>query len=62
MMDRLGVGVPFWIAGVLVLGCLPLTGALGTYLAPAPAADRRASIEVSELTGEFPVEEVPEKT
>jgi multidrug resistance protein len=62
MMDRLGVGVPFWIAGVLVLGCLPLTRALETYLAPAPAADRRAALEVSELTGEFPVEQVPEKT
>jgi MFS family permease len=56
MMDRLGVGVPFWIAGVLVLACLPLTGALGSYLAPPPAAEERQSLAVSELTGEFPVE------
>jgi MFS family permease len=56
MMDRLGVGVPFWIAGVLVLACLPLTGALGGYLAPPSAPEQRASIEVSELTGEFPID------
>jgi hypothetical protein len=48
--------VPFWVAGVLVLACLPLTGALGGYLAPAPAPEQRASLEVSELTGEFPVD------
>jgi multidrug resistance protein len=56
MMDRLGVGVPFWVAGVLVLACLPLTSALGSYLAPPPAPEQRASIEVSELTGEFPID------
>jgi multidrug resistance protein len=59
MMDRLGVGVPFWVAGLLVLACLPLTGALGGYLAPPAKAEERASLQVSELTGEFPIEPAP---
>jgi hypothetical protein len=58
-MDRLGVGVPFWVAGLLVLACLPLTGALGGYLAPPAKAEERASLQVSELTGEFPIEPAP---
>ncbi len=35
LMDRFGVGVPFWTAAVLLLGALPLTRALATYLQPA---------------------------
>ena len=34
---RLGPGVPFAVAGVLVLGTLMLTSALEQYMAPAPA-------------------------
>lgn len=31
VMDRFGYGTPFWIAALLVLVTLPLTGAMGTY-------------------------------
>ena len=37
VLDRLGPGVPFAVAGVLVLGTLMLTSALEQYMAPAPA-------------------------
>jgi multidrug resistance protein len=37
VLDRLGPGVPFAVAGVLVLATLTLTSALEEYMAPAPA-------------------------
>ena len=51
MMDGLGVGVPFWVSGLLVLILLPLTRALRGY-AGAPARP----ISSADLTGELPVE------
>jgi len=58
LMDRFAVGVPFWIAGLLVLGTLPLSGAMGER-APEPAeaiAARRLS--AADVTAELPVQEV----
>jgi len=37
LMDRFGVGVPYWAAALLLLAALPLTRALGAYLRPAAA-------------------------
>ncbi|HZE74965.1 MAG TPA: MFS transporter [Gemmatimonadales bacterium] len=61
-MDHLGMGVPFWVAGLLVLATLPLTGALAGYLGPEPAqaeAAQARQLSAAELTGEFPVEPAP---
>ncbi|HTL05660.1 MAG TPA: MFS transporter, partial [Gemmatimonadales bacterium] len=55
-MDRFGVGVPFWVAGVLVLLTLPLTRGMATGLQPAPAEQRLAAADV---TGEIPVSGPP---
>jgi multidrug resistance protein len=56
MMDRLGVGVPFWVAGLLVLGTLPLTGALAGYLGvKSSQAEVIRELAAADLTGEFEV-------
>ena len=34
MMDRFGVGVPFWVSGLLVLATLPLARAMSGYAPP----------------------------
>jgi MFS family permease len=55
-MDRFGVGVPFWVAGSLVLLTIPLTRGIANpqepVAAPAPAEQRIAAADV---TGEIPV-------
>ena len=56
-MDALGVGVPFWIAGLLVLVTLPLTRSM----VPQSAVESREAIEArqlaaADLTAEFPIE------
>jgi MFS family permease len=39
LMDRFGVGVPFWLAGILVLATLPLTRSIARHAEPsAPEA------------------------
>lgn len=38
LMDRFGVGVPYWVAALLLLAALPLTRALSGYLQPAAAS------------------------
>ena len=53
-MDHLGVGVPFWVAGALVLASLPLTRAMAD-LSPLPGSTH-VPLVAAELTGEFPVE------
>jgi MFS family permease len=56
LMDRFGVGVPFWLAGVLVLASLPLTRSIGSRTEPVtPAADEALRIAAADITGEFPV-------
>jgi MFS family permease len=56
LMDRFGVGVPFWLAGVLVLASLPLTRSIGGRAEPVtPATDEALRIAAADITGEFPV-------
>ena len=63
LMDRFGVGVPFWIAGLLVLATLPLAWGLGNLLAPEPAPATAARlVSAADVTGEFPVEKLVEKS
>jgi multidrug resistance protein len=63
LMDRFGVGVPFWIAGLLVLATLPLTAALDRWLAPAPAARAEAAearnLAAADITGEIRLDQTP---
>lgn len=55
LMDRFGVGVPFWIAGLLVLATLPLTGALAGYLLPAAVPAPALRVSAADITGEVPL-------
>jgi MFS family permease len=55
LMDRFGTGVPFWLAGVLVLATLPLTRSIGRT-APVPSGDADAlQIASADITGEMPI-------
>jgi MFS family permease len=55
LMDHFGVGVPFWLAGVLVLLTLPLTGSIAPHPAPAPStATEDLRIAAADITGEIP--------
>jgi len=54
LMDRFGVGVPFWLAGVLVLATLPLTRSIGRRPEPAGAAEA-LQIAAADITAEIPV-------
>ena len=59
LMDRFGVGVPFWLSGLLVLATLPFAWALADALAPESAATVAVrSVAAADVTGEFPVEKV----
>ena len=58
-IDRFGVGVPFWISGLLVLLTLPLTGALAGYLKLEPElAVAVRTISAADVTAEYPIEPV----
>jgi multidrug resistance protein len=60
MMDALGVGVPFWVAGLLVLVTLPLTRAMGEEAGPEPPeAVEARKLAAADLTAEYPVEPTP---
>jgi MFS family permease len=62
LMDRLGVGVPFWIAGLLVLATLPFAWGLATSLPPeSPASAAVLTVSSADVTGEFSVEKVAEE-
>jgi hypothetical protein len=58
-MDRFGVGVPFWLAGVLVLVTLPLTRSIGRRPEAQPAEPSAATealrIAAADITAEMPV-------
>lgn len=55
-MDRFGVGVPFWMAGLLVLLTLPLTrGMAGFLTAESQLAPAELAIASADVTGEMPV-------
>ncbi len=56
LMDRFGLGVPFWLAGILVLATLPLTRSIGRREAAEPLAPAEAlQIASADITGEMPV-------
>jgi MFS family permease len=55
LMDRFGVGVPFWIAGVLVLATLPLTPGPGRTPADSGAAAAR-ELAAADITGEIRID------
>jgi multidrug resistance protein len=55
LMDRAGLGVPFWLSGILVLVTLPLTWALAGYaLDQARTTGNPLESAAAEITGEFP--------
>ena len=57
LMDRFGLGVPFWIAGLLVLVTLPVAWGLDSPPAPESASTGAArAVSAADVTGEFPVE------
>ena len=59
LMDRFGLGVPFWVSALLVLLTLPLTQAMAGYLAQEPKAAAEAlKIAAADVTAEFPVQTV----
>jgi MFS family permease len=61
LMDHFGVGVPFWLAGLLVLATLPFAWALAESLPPeSPATVAVRTVSSADVTGEFPVEKVVE--
>ena len=55
LMDRFGVGVPFWVAGALVLLTFPLTRGMAQFVpsqpTPVPVEEK---ITAPDVTGEFP--------
>ena len=62
LMDRLGVGVPFWIAGLLVLATLPFAWGLSDSLPPeSPATVAVRTVSSADVTGEFPVATLAEE-
>ena len=62
LIDRFGVGVPFWISGLLVLATLPFAWALADSLAPAsPATVAVRMVSSADITGEFSVEQVADE-
>ena len=62
LMDRLGVGMPFWIAGLLVLATLPFAWGLANSLRPeSPASVAVLTVSSADVTGEFSVEKVAEE-
>ena len=53
-MDRFGLGMPFWIAGLLVLLTLPLTQSIAAAVAPHPEPTPEQQVAAADITGEFP--------
>jgi MFS family permease len=56
LMDRFGLGVPFWASGVLVLVTLPLARTLSQALRPEPAQSMTRAVAAADLTGEYPAD------
>jgi len=56
LMDHFDVGVPFWIAGGLVLAAIPLTRSIGMpapAAAPAREAEAARDLAAADITGEL---------
>lgn len=56
LMDRFGVGVPFWISALLVLITLPLARTLAPAPRPEPAAGPARAIARADITAEYPAD------
>jgi MFS family permease len=61
LMDHFGVGVPFWLAGILVFVTLPFAWALAASLPPEAALKVALAVSSADVTGEFPVQKVVEE-
>jgi MFS family permease len=55
LIDRFGVGVPFWLAALLVLATTPLALGLAPARPSAEAAEARR-VAAADITGEIRVE------
>jgi MFS family permease len=56
LMDRFGSGVPFWLAGILVLATLPLSRSIGRPAQSGPDTGTDAlQIASADITGEMPI-------
>jgi multidrug resistance protein len=61
LMDHAGVGVPFWLSGLLVLVTLPMTWALVGYtMSGEPTTGERLAAAVAEITNEYPIAAPPD--
>ncbi len=57
LIDRFGVGVPFWLSALLVLATVPLTWTLSAAGAEsAEMADEARRLAAADVTGEIRVE------
>jgi multidrug resistance protein len=56
LMDRFGLGVPFWGSALLVLVTLPLARPLVLPVRPEPAAAQARAIARADITAEFPAD------
>jgi hypothetical protein len=60
-MDHAGVGVPFWMSGLLVLVTLPLSWALVGYAVDqGRTTGERLAAAVAEITNEYPIASSPD--
>jgi hypothetical protein len=59
-MDHAGIGVPFWLSGLLVLATLPLASALLKF-SPEAVPTPVPEIASDDITGQFPVVVAEEK-
>jgi hypothetical protein len=56
------VGVPFWLAGLLVLATLPFAWALAGAMSPeTPETVAVLMVAGADVTGEFPVQKAAEE-
>ena len=53
LMDHAGIGVPFWLSGILVLGTLPLASALLGFV-PAATTTPVPEMASIDITDQFP--------
>jgi MFS family permease len=54
LMDHAGIGVPFWLSGLMVLSTLPLATALLTF-SPTSIPTPVPELASDDITGQFPV-------
>jgi len=61
LMDHAGIGVPFWLSGLLVLVTLPMSWALVGYaVGGEQTTGERLAEAVAEITNEFPIASSPD--